>query len=337
MNDQNISRREFVGAAALALAGANALIAQSGNGQVPHRQLGRTGLSVSIIGVGGYHLGAAEDQKQAQMIVDEAIDAGINFFDNAWDYHNGRSEEWLGAALKGKRDRVVLMTKVCTHGRDKTVAMRMLEESLHRLQTDHLDVWQIHEVIYENDPDLIFAPNGAAEALLQAKKDGKVRFVGFTGHKDPSIHLKMLAHDFPFDTVQMPLNCLDATFRSFEQHVLPEANRRGIAVFGMKSMGGSGEIVRHGTATAAEALRYAMSLPVAVTISGMESPGVLAQNLEIARNFQPMTAAEMQALRDRCRFAASDGRYELFKVTKKYDGDVGREQHGFPSSEELPI
>ncbi|MBV8732616.1 MAG: aldo/keto reductase, partial [Acidobacteriia bacterium] len=170
MSDQNISRREFVGAAALALAGANALIAQSGNGQVPHRQLGRTGLSVSIIGVGGYHLGAAEDQKQAQMIVDEAIDAGINFFDNAWDYHNGRSEEWLGAALKGKRDRVVLMTKVCTHGRDKTVAMRMLEESLHRLQTDHLDVWQIHEVIYENDPDLIFAPNGAAEALLQAKK-----------------------------------------------------------------------------------------------------------------------------------------------------------------------
>ncbi len=188
-------------------------------------------------------------QTEAKTIVDQAIDAGINFFDNAWDYHDGGSEEWLGAALKGKRDRVVLMTKVCTHGRDKSVAMQMLEESLRRLQTDHLDVWQIHEVIYDNDPDLIFRPNGAAEALVQAKKDGKVRFVGFTGHKDPAIHLKMLSHDFPFDTVQMPLNCLDATFRSFEQRVLPEANRRGIAVLGMKSMGGTGELISNGVAT----------------------------------------------------------------------------------------
>jgi aryl-alcohol dehydrogenase-like predicted oxidoreductase len=213
----------------------------------------------------------------------------------------------------------------------------MLEESLHRLGTDHLDVWQIHEVIYDNDPDLIFAPNGAAEALLQAKKDGKVRFVGFTGHKDPAIHLKMLAHDFPIDTVQMPLNCLDGTFRSFEQHVLPEANRRGIAVLGMKSMCGSGEAVRHGVVTAAEALRYAMSLPVAVTISGMESLEVLQQNLQIARSFQPMTAAEMQRLRERAKFEASDGRFELFKTSKKYDGDLGREQHGFPSADELPV
>ena len=151
--------------------------------------------------MGGFHLGAAKDQTQAKRIVDTAIDAGINFFDNAWDYHDGRSEEWLGSALRGKRDRVVLMTKVCTHGREKSTAMQMLEESLRRLQTDHLDVWQIHEVIYENDPDLIFQPKGAAEALLQAKKDGKVRFVGFTGHKDPSIHLNMLSHDFAFDTV----------------------------------------------------------------------------------------------------------------------------------------
>lgn len=335
------TRREFVGATALALAGGSALMAQgisgAGGGQIPQRPLGRTGLAVSIIGVGGYHLGSAEDSKQAQAIVDQAIDAGINFFDNAWEYHNGMSEEWMGNALKGKRDRLVLMTKVCTHGRDKAVAMRMLEESLTRLQTDHLDVWQIHEVIYQNDPELVFRPNGAAEALVQAKKDGKARFIGFTGHKDPAIHLKMLAQDFPFDTVQMPLNCLDATFRSFEQQVLPEANRRGMAVLGMKSMGGSGELVRHGSVTAAEALRYAMSLPVAVTISGMESPEVLAQNLQIARNFQPMTAAEMQALRDRCRFDASDGRYELFKTTKKYDGAVGREQHGFPSVEQLPL
>jgi predicted aldo/keto reductase-like oxidoreductase len=268
--------------------------------------------------------------------VGTAIDSGINFFDNAWDYHDGISEERLGSALHGKRDSVILMTKVCTHGRDKSVAMQMLEESLKRLRTDHLDIWQIHEVIYDNDPELIFRPNGAAEALTQAKKDGKVRFVGFTGHKDPDIHLTMLAHDFPFDTVQMPLNCLDATFRSFEQKVLPEVNRRGMAVLGMKSMGGSGELIKHGVVTPVEALRYAMSLPVGVTISGMESMGVLQQNLEIARGFQPMSASEMQELRHRCRMDASDGRYELFKTTKKYDGAVGRTQHGFPSPSELP-
>jgi uncharacterized protein len=330
------NRREFIETATLAVAAGSTLMAQDSSGPIPKRPLGKTGVDVSIIGVGGYHLGAAKDQTEAKAIVDAAIDAGINFFDNAWEYHDGTSEEWMGAALQGKRDRVVLMTKVCTHGRDKSVAMQMLEESLRRLQTDHLDVWQIHEVIYDNDPDLIFRPNGAAEALVQAKKDGKVRFVGFTGHKDPSIHLKMLSHDFPFDTVQMPLNCLDATFRSFEQQVLPDANRRGIAVLGMKSMGGSGELVAHGAVTASDALRYAMSLPVAVTISGMESPAVLRQNLEVACGFQPMTAAEMQHLRERCKFNASDGRFELFKTTKKYDGDIGRHQHGFPDATELP-
>ena len=214
--------------------------------------------------------------------------------------------------------------------------MRQLEESLRRLQTEHLDVWQIHEVIYENDPDLIFAPGGAAEALLEAKQQGKVRTIGFTGHKDPSIHLRMLSHNFPFDTVQMPLNCLDATFRSFEMQVLPEAQKQGIAVLGMKSMGGSGEIVTHGAATPQEALRYAMSLPVAVTISGNESMEMLQQNLATARGFQPMNEAEMQTLRERCRGVAADGRFELFKTTKKYDGGVGRQQHHFPSPEELP-
>ena len=333
----NPNRREFIESATLAVAAGSTLMAQSNSSaSIAKRPLGNTGLQVSILGVGGYHLGSARDQSEAKAIVDQAIDAGINFFDNAWDYHDGTSEEWLGAALKGKRDRVVLMTKVCTHGRDKSVAMQMLEESLRRLQTDHLDVWQIHEVIYDNDPDLIFRANGAAEALVQAKKDGKVRFVGFTGHKDPAIHLKMLAQNFPFDTVQMPLNCLDATFRSFEQRVLPEANRRGIAVLGMKSMGGSGELISNGVATPSEALRYAMSLPVAVTISGMESPGMLRQNLEIAAGFQSMSAQEMQQLRERCRFHASDGRFELFKTTKKYDGGVGRKQHGFPDASELP-
>src|SRR6202167_6268327 len=224
--------------------GAAALAAQGQSGaEITRRPLGRTGLGGSAVGSGGYHLGSADSDDEATRIVNEALDAGVNFFDNAWEYHQGLSEERLGRALKGKRDRAVVMTKVCTHGRDKNIAMRQLEESLTRLQTDHLDVWQIHEVIYENDPDLIFAPNGAAEALLEARRQGKVRFLGFTGHKDPSIHLKMLSHNFPFDTVQMPLNALDGTFKSFEQQVVPEAAKRGIAVLGMKSMGGSGEIV----------------------------------------------------------------------------------------------
>src|SRR5271167_1055742 len=240
----DVTRRTFAEAFML---GAAALDSQGqSSAEIPKRPLGRAGLQVSALGIGGYHLGSADSDAEATQIVYEALDAGVNFFDNAWEYHQGLSEERLGRALKGKRDRAVVMTKVCTHGRDKNVAMRQLEESLTRLQTDHLDVWQIHEVIYENDPDLIFGPNGAAEALLAAKQQGKVRFLGFTGHKDPSIHLKMLSHDFPFDTVQMPLNCLDATFRSFEQRVLPEAQKRGIAVLGMKSMGGSGEIITHG-------------------------------------------------------------------------------------------
>lgn len=309
----------------------------SASGEIPHRPLGKTGLQVSALGVGGFHLGSAKDQQEANSIVALAIDSGVNFFDNAWDYHQGESEERLGTALQGKRDKVVLMTKVCTHGRDKTVAMRMLEESLRRLRTDHLDIWQIHEVIYENDPELIFAPNGAAEALAEAKKQGKVRFIGFTGHKDPSIHLRMLAHDFPFDTVQMPLNCFDARFRSFEQHVLPEAAKHGIAVLGMKSLGGSGELVKYGGVTPAEGLRYAMSLPVATTISGMDSVDVLKQNLKVARGFRPYSAEEMQTLRTRCRALGADGHFELYKTTKLYDGDEGRKQHHFPPASELPL
>src|ERR1700683_5525149 len=349
-NDK-FTRREFVrGAAAFtasAIAGGDSLVAAKKNAvpqavtpssdrQVPKRPLGKTGAQVSALGVGGYHLGSTKDQQEANQLVAQALDAGITFFDNAWDYHQGLSEERLGTALQGKRDQAFLMTKVCTHGRGKDVAMQMLEQSLRRLQTDHLDLWQIHEVIYYNDPDLIFAPGGAAEALLAAKQQGKVRFIGFTGHKDPSIHLRMLTQDFPFATVQMPLNCLDATFRSFETHVMPEANRRGIAVLGMKSMGGSGEIVTHGGATPSDALRYAMSLPVATTISGMDSLGVLEQNLGIAKGFQPMKPEEMQALRERVKVFAADGRFELFKTTKKYDGDVGRRQHHYPTAEQLP-
>jgi aryl-alcohol dehydrogenase-like predicted oxidoreductase len=307
------------------------------SGQVPKRPLGRTGLQVSAMGLGGYHLGSAATDQAANGIVAKAIDYGVNFFDNAWEYQVGLSEERMGKALKGKRGQAIVMTKVCTHGRDKKIAIRMLEESLRRLQTDHLDVWQIHEVVYDNDPELIFAANGAEEALLAAKQQGKVRFIGFTGHKDPEIHLKMLSHDFPFDTVQMPLNCCDATFRSFESQVLPEANRRGIAALGMKSLGGSGELVKFGAITAEQGLRYAMSLPVATTISGVDSMEVLDQNLQIAVNFQPMDQAAMQNLRERCRLAAADGHLELFKMTTKYDGKVGREQHHFPTVDQLPL
>ncbi|HEX4227118.1 MAG TPA: aldo/keto reductase [Bryobacteraceae bacterium] len=328
------SRRTFLQGAAWI--GLGAAVAKAANSSIARRPLGKSGIEVSILGVGGYHLGAAEDQDTATRIVHAALDAGINFFDNAWEYHDGRSEEWLGKALAGRRQEAVVMTKACTHGRDKSVAMQMLEESLRRLQTDHLDVWQIHEVIYENDPQRIFRPNGAIEALADAKKQGKVRLVGFTGHKLPSIHMRMLQSNFPFDTVQMPLNPFDATYRSFEQTVLPEANQRGIAVLGMKSLGGSGEMVKKGGVRVADALRYAMSLPVATTISGMDSPEVLAQNLEILNSFTPMTAEDMRALRDQCRPDAADGRMELFKSTMMYDGAAGREQHGFPSAEKLP-
>ena len=323
--------------AAAPLAQTSASAVATSPDEIPLRPLGRTGERVSILGLGGYHLGTLPGVDDAVRLVHEAIDAGVRFFDNAWEYHDGRSEEWLGRALEGRRDRVFLMTKVCTHGRDRNVAMQQLEESLRRLRTDHLDLWQVHEVIYENDPDLHFAKGGVIEALDQAKKDGKVRFVGFTGHKSPSIHRRMLAHDYPFDTVQMPLNCFDGSYRSFEQQVLPELQRRGIATLGMKSLGGDGQPLLHGVVGPEEALRYAMSLPVATTITGIDSLAVLRQNVAVARGFVPMPAAEMQALRERCAPFAADGHLELFKSTKRYDGAVGRAQHGYPPAAELPI
>ena len=306
-------------------------------GAIPRRPLGNTGALVSALALGGSHLGDIRDEREAVSIVHEAIDAGVTFFDNAWEYHDGRSERVLGDALQGRRDRVFLMTKVCTHGRDKNVALRQLDESLRRLRTNHLDLWQIHECVYYDDPDLHFAAGGVVEALGEAKRLGKARFVGFTGHKDPEIHLRMLARGYPFDTVQMPLNCFDATFRSFEQRVLPELLRRGIAPIGMKSLGGGGYPVRAGIVTAEEALRYALSLPVATVVSGVDGRGVLRQNLAVARGFTPMTAPEMAVLRARVAASAADGRFELYKTTMHFDGEVGREQHGFPPRVELPL
>ncbi len=304
------------------------------SGDVPRRQFGRTGVQVSALGLGGYSLGDVKNRGEAIRIVHEAIDNGVTFMDNAWEYHNGRSEEWMGKALENRRDKVFLMTKVCTHGRDRKVAMQQLEDSLRRLKTDHLDLWQVHECVYDNDPERHFAADGVIEALDQAKREGKVRFVGFTGHKDPSIHLKMLARGYAFDACQLPLNAFDATFRSFEQQVLPELAKRGIAAIGMKSMGGSGDPVKKKAISAIEALRYAMSLPIATTVSGIDSLGVLRQNLAVARGFKPMAAFEMQALRERVAPLAADGRFELFKSSKQYDGDLGRQQHGFPTKAE---
>ncbi|HYH85208.1 MAG TPA: aldo/keto reductase [Pyrinomonadaceae bacterium] len=305
------------------------------SGEIPRRRLGRTGVEVSALALGGYHIALVKTEREAIRIVQEAIDAGLSFMDNAWEYHDGLSEELMGKAIKDRREQVFLMTKVCSHGRDKKTAMRQLEQSLRRLKTDYLDLWQIHEVVYDNDPELHFAPGGAIEALEQAKRDGKVRFLGFTGHKDPSIHLKMLSRDFPFDACQMPLNVFDATFRSFEQLVLPELLKRGIAPLGMKSMCGEGTPVKKRVVKPEEALRYAMSLPVASTVSGIDSLRVLRQNLKIATGFVPYGENEMQALRRRFAEVAADGRFELYKTSKQFDGPPGRKQHNFPPLEEL--
>jgi aryl-alcohol dehydrogenase-like predicted oxidoreductase len=302
---------------------------------IPIRPLGATGMMVSALGVGGYHIGKMQRASEAVRLVQAAIDAGITFMDNAWEYHEGRSETLMGKAIGDRREQVFLMTKVCTHGRGKREAMHQLEQSLRRLRTDHLDLWQVHECVYENDPDRHFARNGVIEALDEAKRQGKVRFVGFTGHKHPDIHLEMLAHDYNFDACQLPLNCFDASFRSFERAVLPVLLNRGIAPLGMKSLSGDGRQVKKKVVTAEQALRYAMSLPVATTICGMDSMRVLRQNMRIASGFKPMTDRQMAALRKRVVGEAEDGRFELYKTTATHEGRVGRKQHGYPDEEEL--
>jgi predicted aldo/keto reductase-like oxidoreductase len=303
---------------------------------IPQRAFGRTGETISAIGLGGFHLGLVGTEREATSIVHQAIDAGITFMDNAWEYHDGKSEIRMGKALAGGwRQKVFLMTKVCTHGRDAKVAMRQLEDSLRRLKTDHIDLWQVHEVAYAGDPERHFMKGGVIEALDRAKQKGLIRFAGFTGHKDPSLHLKMLSYGYPFDSCQMPLNCFDATFRSFEEQVLPECARQGIAAIGMKSLGGEGEAVKKRAVAAKDAIRYAMSLPVAVTVTGIDSLKVLRQNVSVARGFQPMGTVEMERMRAKFAPLAVDGRFELYKTTSKHEADVGRKQHGFPLQAEL--
>jgi predicted aldo/keto reductase-like oxidoreductase len=304
---------------------------------IDRRPFGRYPDLISIIGLGGYHLGKPKTVSEAVRIVHEAIDAGVNFLDNAWEYHDGESERRMGRAIADRRDSVFVMTKVCTHGRDAKVAMRQLDESLRRLRTDYLDLWQIHECVYSNDPDRHYARGGVVEALERAKAQGKVRYVGFTGHKDPEIHLRMLSFGFPYDACQLPLNGFDADFRSFQSRVLPELNRQKIAAIGMKSLGGDGRVVKKKAARVADALRYAMSLPVCTTVSGIDSLRVLRQNLRIARQFTPMSARERRAYERSLAEYAADGRFELYKTTAEHDGEVGREQHGFPSQEEVAM
>jgi aryl-alcohol dehydrogenase-like predicted oxidoreductase len=255
--------------------------------------------------------------------------------DNAWDYNDGLSETRMGKAIADRRADVFLMTKVCTHGRDAKVAMRQLEDSLKRLRTDHLDLWQIHEVVFDDEPARHFAKGGVVEALDKARTQGKVRYVGFTGHKSPELHLAMLAHNYPWDSCQLPLNCFDAQFRSFEQRVLPELTRRGIAAIGMKSLGGDGRGVKAKVVSATDALAYALTLPVATVVSGIDTMKVLKQNLSVARGFRPMSAQARQALCRSVANVAADGRFELYKISAAFEGVETRRVHGLPAQDEL--
>ena len=301
---------------------------------IARRPFGRHDDQVSILGLGGYHIGIPKTIAEAVRIMHAAFDAGVNFLDNAWEYHEGESEKRMGRAIEDRRDAVFLMTKVCTHGRDAKVAMRQLEQSLRRLRTDYLDLWQVHECVYYNDPERHFEAGGVIDALDRAKQQGKVRYVGFTGHKDPDILLRMLSFDYPFDSCQLPLNVYDVHFRSFQKRVLPELLRRQIAPIGMKSLG-AGRAIKKKKTGVESALRYAMSLPVCTTVSGIDSMNVLRQNLRIATGFSPMTDKERATYERTVAHDAMDGRYELYKTTARHDGPEGREQHGFPSEEEL--
>src|SRR3954470_15176191 len=329
---QNPSRREFIQAGAATVAAASlmgsARAAEKNDGGVPLRPLGRTGQNVTMICLGGHHSTKHEEEKESIRLIQRAVDEGIRFMDNCWDYHDGIAEERMGKALAegGRRDKVFLMTKVC--GRTAKEAYSNLEDSLRRLKTDHLDLWQFHEIVYDNDPDWIFAEDGAIHTGLKALKEGKVRFLGFTGHKDPSIHLKMLSKPYEWATVLMPLNVMDVHYRSFQKQVLPELNRRGIGALAMKSLGGNGNIVSEAGIPVDEALRYALSLPIASLVSGIDSEKVLDQNLKIVREFKPLTDAERAAIEAKSVKLAGDGRFELFKSSKAFDGPVHRKQHG---------
>jgi predicted aldo/keto reductase-like oxidoreductase len=289
---------------------------------IPTRVLGHTGEKISMVGLGGYHLGMQSDEQESIRIIRTGLDSGITFLDNCWDYNNGQSEIRMGKALRdGYRQKAFLMTKI--DGRTKQAATQQLEESLRRLQTDHIDLLQFHEVIRDTDPDRIFAKGGGMEAVLEAKKQGKVRYIGFTGHKSPDIHLKMLetafAHKFTFDAVQMPLNVMDAHYNSFEKKVLPVLVKHNIGVLGMKPLGDK-IILNSKTATPVECLHYAMNLPTSVVITGCDSLDILHQAIQAATSFKPMASTEVSTLLAKTAPAAAKGEFEQYKTTQNFDG-----------------
>ena len=297
-------------------------------GEMIYRPLGRTGERVSVIGLGGHHIGRQKDPQESLRLIRAAIDGGVTFMDNCWDYHDGDSEVRMGKGLRdGYREKVFLMTKI--DGRTEKAAAKQIDESLKRLQTDHIDLLQHHEIIRLEDPDRVFADDGSMKAVVAAQKAGKVRFIGFTGHKDPMVHLRMLdiaeKHEFRFDTVQMPLNVMDAHFRSFQHLVLPVLLKRQIGVLGMKSMG-DGMILKSNIVTPVECLRYSISLPVSTQITGIDSMDVLRQNLDLVRNFKPLTLEQTKALLERTAVAAADVRYEQFKTGNSFDGTAQNPQ-----------
>lgn len=286
--------------------------------EIPRRALGNTGEEVSLVGLGGAHITHYGLRRLAVRLVREAVDRGINFMDNCWDYSGGRSEEWMGDALRnGYRERVFLMTKI--DGRTRAAAAAQIDESLRRLKTDRIDLMQLHEVIRWDDPERAFAPSGAMEALVEARDQGKIRYIGFTGHKDPGIHLKMLDQDFAWDTVQMPLNLLDAHFNSFQERVLPVLLERNIGVLAMKPLA-AGRIFQSNAVTGVEALQYVMNLPVDVVITGMQSRKNLDQAVEAAENFRPMSESEVADLLERIKAYAGSGVIEAYKTSHDYDG-----------------
>ena len=321
-----MKRREFLKNAS-ATAIVSTLATRTGHTEtrdgIQYRVLGHTGEMLSLIGVGGHHIGRASvPESEGIQIIRTALDRGINFLDNAWDYNNGVSEIRMGKALQdGYRKKAFLMTKL--DGRTRESASRQIDESLRRLQTDHIDLMQIHEIIRMNDPERVFAPGGAMEALVAARKAGKIRYIGFTGHKSPQMHLHMLnvafQHHFTFDSVQMPLNVMDAHFDSFQKLVLPVLQKHNIGALGMKPMA-DGIILQSHTATPVECLQYAMNLPVTTVITGCDSMHVLDQALNAARNFKPLSHAEVADILAKTATVAQNGKYEQYKTTHNFDG-----------------
>ncbi len=323
--DSPFTRRQFletsVGTIVAGSLLSSAWAAEIRNG-IPYRTLGNTGEKVSCIGLGGYHLGKQSDEQESIRIIRAGLDEGINFLDNCWDYNDGESEIRMGKALRdGYRQKAFLMTKI--DGRTKKGSARQIDESLRRLQTDHVDLLQFHEVIRDTDPDRIFSAGGGMEAAVEAREKGKLRYIGFTGHKSPDIHLKMLetafAHKFTLNTVQMPLNVMDAHHDSFEKKVLPVLVKHNIGVLGMKPMGDS-LILQSKTVEPVECLQYALNLPTSVVITGCDSLPILQQALKVARTFQPLTQTQVAALLAKTEKAAQSGQYELYKTAHNFDG-----------------